>query len=223
MSTGPNPKNSPTQAGPGNAAPNPLEGLLRQLAAPWTGSLEAMSAWGEAWRSILQQRGAPASETMLKALNPAAWPGGITPLIDELEDLFALPHFADLPRLDASALPSAGPFLELITVTQQYLGAAAPVWVQVCQRFQAEVADRPIHLTPTEFNLLRTMAVAPGQVFSRADLIEKAFGYGFEGFERNVDVHITSLRRKLDAGGSRFIKTVYGLGYKIDLEAGPRA
>ncbi|MBA2447670.1 MAG: response regulator transcription factor [Chloroflexi bacterium] len=91
------------------------------------------------------------------------------------------------------------------------------------RRFQAEVADRPIHLTPTEFNLLRTMAVAPGQVFSRADLIEKAFGYGFEGFERNVDVHITSLRRKLEAGGSRFIKTVYGLGYKIDPEAGARA
>jgi hypothetical protein len=142
VSTGPNPKNSPAQAVPGNAAPNPLEGLLRQLAAPWTGSLEAMSAWGEAWQSILQQRGAPASETMLKALNPAAWPGGITPLIDELEDLFALPHFADLPRLDASALPSAGPFLELITVAQQYLAAAAPVWVQVCQRFQAEVAER---------------------------------------------------------------------------------
>ena len=91
------------------------------------------------------------------------------------------------------------------------------------RRFQAEVADRPIHLTPTEFNLLRTMAVAPGQDFSRADLIEKAFGYGFEGFERNVDVHITSLRRKLEAGGSRFIKTVYGLGYKIDPEAGARA
>ena len=86
------------------------------------------------------------------------------------------------------------------------------------RRFQAEVHGKPIRLTPTEFNLVRTMAEAPGQVFSRAQLIERAFGYDFEGFERNVDVHITSVRRKLDKGPSRFIKTVYGLGYKIDPE-----
>jgi len=86
------------------------------------------------------------------------------------------------------------------------------------RRFQAEVADRPIHLTPTEFNLLKIMAISPGQVFTRAQLIERAFGYDFEGFERNVDVHITSLRRKLesDIGKGKLIKTVYGLGYKLE-------
>ena len=67
------------------------------------------------------------------------------------------------------------------------------------RRFQAEVNGKPIRLTPTEFNLIRTLAEAPGQVFSRPQLIEKAFGYDFEGFERNVDVHVTSLRRKLEA------------------------
>jgi DNA-binding response OmpR family regulator len=87
------------------------------------------------------------------------------------------------------------------------------------RRFQAEVNGKPIRLTPTEFNLIRTLAEAPGQVFTRPQLIEKAFGYDFEGFERNVDVHITSLRRKLEAGGQRFIKTVYGLGYKLDAPA----
>jgi two-component system alkaline phosphatase synthesis response regulator PhoP len=91
------------------------------------------------------------------------------------------------------------------------------------RRFQAEVAGRPVRLTPTEFNLLRTLAQAPGQVFSRAQLIEKAFGYDFDGFERNVDVHITSLRRKLESGGTRFIKTVYGLGYKLEADASARA
>jgi DNA-binding response OmpR family regulator len=90
------------------------------------------------------------------------------------------------------------------------------------RRFQAEVNGKPIRLTPTEFNLIRTLAEAPGQVFSRPQLIEKAFGYDFEGFERNVDVHITSLRRKLDASGTRFIKTVYGLGYKLDVQAPAR-
>jgi two-component system alkaline phosphatase synthesis response regulator PhoP len=91
------------------------------------------------------------------------------------------------------------------------------------RRFQAEVSGRPVKLTPTEFNLLRTLAQAPGQVFSRAQLIEKAFGYDFDGFERNVDVHVTSLRRKLESGGTRFIKTVYGLGYKLEAETAARA
>ncbi|MFN8525775.1 MAG: response regulator transcription factor [Chloroflexota bacterium] len=86
-------------------------------------------------------------------------------------------------------------------------------------RFQAEVNGKPVRLTPTEFNIIRTLAASPGQVFSRSELIQQAFGYDFEGFERNVDVHITSLRRKLEAGGARLIKTVYGLGYKIDAEA----
>ncbi len=142
MSTGSDPKSSPAQAESGDAAPNSLEGLLRQFAAPWTASLDVMSAWGDAWRSMLQQRGAPATEAMLKTLNPAAWPGGIMPLIDELEDVFALPHFADLPRLDGSALPSPGPMVELLLVAQQYLLAAAPAWVQACQSFQTEVAER---------------------------------------------------------------------------------
>jgi DNA-binding response OmpR family regulator len=86
------------------------------------------------------------------------------------------------------------------------------------RRRQVMVSDRQISLTPTEFNLLKVMALSPGQVFTRAQLIEKAFGYDFEGFERNVDVHITSLRRKLesDLGRGALIKTVYGLGYKLE-------
>jgi hypothetical protein len=142
VSTSPDPKAASAPAGPGEAAPNPLEGLLRQFAAPWTASLDVMSAWGETWRSMLEQRGAPATAAMLKTLNPAAWPEGLGPLIDELEDVFALPHFADLPRLDGSALPSPGPLVELMMVAQQYLLAAAPVWAQACQRFQAEVTER---------------------------------------------------------------------------------
>jgi DNA-binding response OmpR family regulator len=83
---------------------------------------------------------------------------------------------------------------------------------------QVVVHDHEVTLTPTEFNLLKVMALAPGQVFTRAQLIEKAFGYDFEGFERNVDVHITSLRRKIepDGGKRKLIKTVYGLGYKLE-------
>ena len=92
---------------------------------------------------MLQKRGGPAAEAMQKALfNPGAWAEGVAPLMDELQDVFALPHFADLPRLDASALPSPGPLVELMMVAQQYLAAAVPVWVRACQGFQAEVAER---------------------------------------------------------------------------------
>jgi two-component system alkaline phosphatase synthesis response regulator PhoP len=88
------------------------------------------------------------------------------------------------------------------------------------KRRQVVVSERPVSLTPTEFNLLKVMAMSPGQVFTRSQLIEKAFGYDFEGFERNVDVHITSLRRQVEAdlGKGKLIKTVYGLGYKLEPE-----
>ena len=143
MSTGPNPKTPPAQAGSGDAAANPMAGLLQQFGSSWTTSLDIWSAWADTWQSMLQKRGGPAAEAMLKTmLNPTAWPDGVAPLMDELQDVFALPHFADLPRLDASSLPSPGPMVELMLVAQQYLSAAAPVWVQACQRFQAEVAER---------------------------------------------------------------------------------
>jgi DNA-binding response OmpR family regulator len=101
--------------------------------------------------------------------------------------------------------------------------AIGPVLIYPRKR-QVTVYDRQVNLTPTEFNLLRVMALSPGQVFTRAQLIEKAFGYDFEGFERNVDVHITSLRRKLEVNGGRnkMIKTVYGLGYKLEPEEATR-
>jgi DNA-binding response OmpR family regulator len=98
--------------------------------------------------------------------------------------------------------------------------AVGPVRIYPRRR-QVSVEEQQVQLTPTEFNLLKVLALSPGQVFTRAQLIEKAFGYDFDGFERNVDVHITSLRRKLDAGdgrGKHLIRTVYGLGYKLEPE-----
>jgi DNA-binding response OmpR family regulator len=65
--------------------------------------------------------------------------------------------------------------------------------------------------------LLAVLAAEPGRVFSRGDLIERALGYDFVGFDRTIDVHILNLRRKLEAdpGHPRYIKTVYGAGYKF--------
>jgi DNA-binding response OmpR family regulator len=57
----------------------------------------------------------------------------------------------------------------------------------------------------------------PDRVFSRAQLIEKVFGYDFDGFDRTIDVHVYNLRRKLepDPRSPTYIKMVYGVGYKF--------
>ena len=82
---------------------------------------------------------------------------------------------------------------------------------------EAFLAGRLLNLTAAEFKLLGVFIKEPGRVFSRAQLIEKALGYDFEGFDRTIDVHILNLRRKLEPDPShpRHIKTVYGAGYKL--------
>jgi DNA-binding response OmpR family regulator len=79
------------------------------------------------------------------------------------------------------------------------------------------VSGRPIDLTPIEFDLLVTLLQHPGQVFSRLQLLENAQGAAYEGYERGIDQHIKNLRAKLgdDARDSRYILTVYGIGYKF--------
>jgi len=76
---------------------------------------------------------------------------------------------------------------------------------------------RHIGLTPVEFKLLGVLVREPNRVFSREQLINRVFGGDFDGFDRTVDVHILNLRRKLEPepANPRFIKTVYGMGYKF--------
>jgi len=82
---------------------------------------------------------------------------------------------------------------------------------------EAWFAGKQLNLTSVEFGLLGVLAREPGRVFSRTSLIEEALGYDFEGFDRTIDVHILNLRRKLELDPShpRYIKTVYGVGYKF--------
>jgi len=86
-------------------------------------------------------------------------------------------------------------------------------------KHEASLASSPLNLTPVEFKLLRVLAREPGRVFSRGQLIEKALGYDFEGFDRTIDVHILNLRRKLslEDNHSINIRTVYGAGYKLTI------
>lgn len=84
-------------------------------------------------------------------------------------------------------------------------------------RHEVSLAGRVIKLSPAEFKLLAAFIKEPERVFSRAELIEKALGYDFEGFDRTIDVHIFNLRRKLEPDPNQpiYIKTAYGIGYKF--------
>ena len=73
-----------------------------------------------------------------------------------------------------------------------------------------------VNLTRTEFRLLCVLARSPGRAFSRAQLLDLAFDPGFEGCERNVDVHIMNLRRKLRFTADHPIHAVHGVGYRFE-------
>lgn len=79
------------------------------------------------------------------------------------------------------------------------------------------VGDQVVRLTPSEFDLLAVLMVAPGRVLSRATLLEQVQGSTFEGVERTIDVHIRNLRTKIepDPGAPRYIETVFGVGYRF--------
>ncbi|HEY4189450.1 MAG TPA: response regulator transcription factor, partial [Candidatus Limnocylindrales bacterium] len=80
-------------------------------------------------------------------------------------------------------------------------------------RMRAEVDGAAIDLTPTEFQLLATMAARPGRIFTRAQLLDALHGVAFETYERAIDSHIKNLRRKVepDPRRPRYILTVYGV------------
>lgn len=75
----------------------------------------------------------------------------------------------------------------------------------------------PVSLTANEFKVLTTLLTNPGQVFSREQLVEKAFGMDYDGFDRTVDTYIKNLRQKIENNPKEpeYIITLYGVGYKF--------
>jgi len=82
---------------------------------------------------------------------------------------------------------------------------------------QASVAGVPLPLTAAEFDILACLARSPGRVRSREELLVEVAERDFESFGRSIDVHISSLRRKLgdDPRAPRHIETVRGVGYRL--------
>jgi DNA-binding response OmpR family regulator len=81
----------------------------------------------------------------------------------------------------------------------------------VARRVKVHGAEK--HLTPTEFDLLRTLAARPGAVFTREQLLAEVWGWRDGSGQRTVDSHIRGLRRKL---GSDLVRTVHGIGYALE-------
>jgi len=82
---------------------------------------------------------------------------------------------------------------------------------------RATLDGKPLKLSKTEFALLRTLASAPGRVWTRNELLETVWGLGFDGTDRVVDVYINMLRKKLgdDPRDPRYIETIVGVGYRM--------
>ena len=87
---------------------------------------------------------------------------------------------------------------------------------------EVRMRGKVVNLTPTEFRLLEVLAGEPGRAFTRLELLDRVFGYDFEGFERTVDVHVKNLRKKIESNLKQptYVQTVYGVGYRFDGDLG---
>lgn len=80
--------------------------------------------------------------------------------------------------------------------------------------------ETKLELTPKEFDLLVLLVSKPGRVYSRNDLLDKIWGYNFNGYEHTVNSHINRLRAKIepDINNPKYILTSWGVGYKFNDE-----
>ena len=85
--------------------------------------------------------------------------------------------------------------------------------------YTVTLRGEPVICTPKEIEILHMLASNPGQVFTREQLLNRVWGYDFAGETRTVDTHIKRIRAKLDSDGLGWsIKTIYGVGYKFEVD-----
>ena len=84
-------------------------------------------------------------------------------------------------------------------------------------KMRVVVKGDEIELTPTEFQLVATLAAQPGRVFTRGQLLDALHGVGFESYERAIDAHVKNIRRKFGSQPRQpqYVLTVHGVGYKF--------
>lgn len=86
------------------------------------------------------------------------------------------------------------------------------------EKFIVKKQGKNVNLTSNEFKILIALLSNPGQVFSRDQLVNKAFGIDYDGFDRTIDTHIKNIRHKIedDQKNPRYIVSIYGVGYKFE-------
>jgi DNA-binding response OmpR family regulator len=84
-------------------------------------------------------------------------------------------------------------------------------------KMRVSVGGAQVDLTPTEFQLLATLAREPGRVFTRSQLLDAVHGVAIESYERAIDAHVKNIRRKIEPtpGSPRYVVTVHGVGYRF--------
>ena len=81
---------------------------------------------------------------------------------------------------------------------------------------EVRLEGKEVDLTLKEYKILKKFLESPGRVFSREQLLDSIWGFDFSGDVRTVDSHVARLRTKLGEWGNKHLKTVYGIGYKIE-------
>lgn len=81
---------------------------------------------------------------------------------------------------------------------------------------EVKLHGKELELTLKEYNILKTLLENKGKVFSREQLLNTVWGFDYDGDIRTVDSHVARLRTKLGSWGAQHLKTVYGIGYKIE-------
>jgi two-component system response regulator BaeR len=146
----------------------------------------------------------------------------VTARVEEIDRLLGLELGAD----DYLCKPFSP--RELMARIKAILRRAGPACVPAAPAIEVDAAarririhGRPLELTPTEYGILAALARRPGQVFSRAQLLDatREGNASLDVADRAIDSHVKNLRRKLDAAlpGVEAIHAIYGLGYRYDL------
>ncbi len=142
----------------------------------------------------------------------------VTARVEEIDRLLGLEAGAD----DYLCKPfSPRELVARIKAILRRAGRPAPVVAVDTAARRIAVHGKALDLTPTEYGILAALARRPGQVFSRAQLLDLARegNASLDVTDRAIDTHVKNLRRKLDAAlpGVDAIRSIYGLGYRFDL------
>jgi len=141
----------------------------------------------------------------------------ITARVDEFDRLLGLELGADDYICKPFSPREVVARVKAVLRRGQSPGSTTPVPIELDElRFEARVRGCALTLTPVEFRLLGRLALQPGRVFSRQQLIEAAYRDHRVVSDRTVDSHIKNLRRKLADAGVDPIASVYGIGYRLE-------